>query len=149
MTIARYPSVLFEMIVYRQFPKVLGALFQGNRLFNVLEPVIDAPEIESSVLTQVANNDLQIRFAIEHAICDQANKLQIDIFTKTEWRANEKLAVNIELLVDNVCGRLRVGVERNIGFLADLTVYIVLGCRRTGASRHWAPHAGRCMLVQH
>jgi len=58
-------------------------------LLNIFEPVVDAPEVEGDVLTQVTNDDLELGEAVEDAVGDHTEEMQRYAVGEAEGRSNE------------------------------------------------------------
>lgn len=121
MTTRSDPDVLVEV-----FPDRLLAV-QTKRLLDILEPVVDAPEIKGNVLAQVAQDDLQLGVTVEYAIGDHAQDMKGDTLREGERWADEPLAVFPELLKNGACGIARVQVEGHVQFCASLPEDIPFG----------------------
>lgn len=121
-----HPDVLFEVVVdcLLAVPNVTLLLSDGP--LDILEPVVDAPEVKGDVLAKVAHDDLGLRMAVEHAIDDEAHQVQADGVGEGQWRANERLALRVELVEDDISGRSGVDVQGNVKLREDLPEGVVL-----------------------
>lgn len=72
------PDVLLEVVVDGLLGEAVVPLLDGERALDVLEPVVDAPEVEGQVLAQVADDDLEVGVAVEDAVGDHAHQVQAD-----------------------------------------------------------------------
>ncbi len=79
------PDVLLEVLVDR----LLAGLVKPERLLDVLQPMVDAPEIERDVLAQMSDDDLDTGKAIEDAVGHETEEVQADIICKGKWGSNE------------------------------------------------------------
>lgn len=117
----RDPDVLVEVLADR----LLAA--QPQRLLDVLEPVVDAPQVEGDVLAQVAQDDLQRRVAVEDAVGHHAEHVQADALGKGQRRADEPLPVLPQLLEDGARRVARVQVEGHVQLRAGPPEDVPLG----------------------
>lgn len=115
------PDVLVEVLPDR----LLAA--QPQRLLDVLEPVVDAPQVEGDVLAQVAQDDLQRRVAVEDAVGHHAQDVQADALGERERRADEPLPVLPELLEDGARRVPGVQVEGDVELRAGPPEDVPLG----------------------
>lgn len=120
------PDVLLEVVVDGLLAVPVVALLLGDGPLDVLEPVVDAPEVERDVLSQVAHDDLGLGVAVEHAVDDEAHQVQADGVGEGQGRADEGLALRIELVEDDVRGRGRVDIQRDVELGQDLPEGVVL-----------------------
>lgn len=117
----RDPDVLIEILANR----LLAA--QAKRLLDVLEPVVDAPQVKGDMLTQMAQNNLQLGVAIKGAVGHHAEHMQADALGKGQRWAHEPLAVLPQLLKDAACGVARVQVKGNVELRACLPKDVPFG----------------------
>lgn len=120
------PDVLLEVVVDGLLAVPSIALLLGDGPLDVLEPVVDAPEVEGDVLAQVAHDDLRLGVAVEDAVDDEAHQVQADGVGEGQRRADEGLALRVELVEDDVRGRGRVNVKRHVELRQDLPEGVVL-----------------------
>lgn len=120
------PDVLPEVVVDGLLAVPIVALLLGDGPLDVLEPVVDAPEVERDVLAQVAHDDLGPGVAVEHAVDDEAHQVQADGVGEGQRGADEGLALRVELVEDDVRGGRRVDVQRDVEVRQDLPEGVVL-----------------------
>jgi hypothetical protein len=96
---------------------LLARLLQAERFLDVLEPVVDPPEVEGDVLAQVADDDLELGEAVEEAVGYHSEEVQTDALGETEGRTDQPFAVCPQLVVDASCGVPWVKVEGDVEFL--------------------------------
>jgi hypothetical protein len=107
------PDVLRKVLSDR----LLTRLLQAERFLDVLEPVVDPPEVEGNVLAQVADDDLELGEAVEEAVGHHSEEVQTDALGETEGRTDQPFAVCPQLIV-YASGRVPwVQVEGDIEFL--------------------------------
>lgn len=87
---------------------------QAKRLLDVLEPVVDAPDVKGQVLAQVTEDDLQLWVTVEDAVGHHAECVEADTLGEAQRRTDEPGSLGPELLVDGACGVSRVEVEGDV-----------------------------------
>ena len=85
------PDVLLEVLVDR----LLAGLVQSKRLLNVLQPMVDAPQIERDVLAEMSDDYLDTGIAIKDAVGHKTEEVQADIICKGKWGSNKIFALLI------------------------------------------------------
>ncbi|KAJ0158904.1 Positive regulator of purine utilization [Colletotrichum tanaceti] len=128
----RDPDVAAEVVVdgllaHAAAAPVAVALGLGDGLLDVLEPVVDAPKVKGELLAQVADDDLEAREAVEDAVGDEAHEVQADAVGEGQRRADEVLALGVELVQDDVGGPRRVDVDGHVEVADDAPEGVVLG----------------------
>lgn len=106
---------------------VLVPLLQRNGPLDIFNPVVDAPKVKGDVLAEVTHNDLQLGKAVKDTVDDQSEQMQVDTIGKRKRRADQELALRIQLVVDDILGRGRVDVQRDVQLLQHLPEHIVRG----------------------
>jgi len=107
------PDVLRKVISN----SLLARLLQAEGFLDVLEPVIDPPEVEGDVLAQVADDNLELGKAVEDAVGHHAEQVQADALGEAEGRSDQPFAVRPEFVVDGAGGVSWVEVEGDVEFL--------------------------------
>lgn len=120
------PDVLLEVVVDGFLAIPVVALLLGDGPLDVLKPVVDAPEVKRDVLAQMAHDDLRLGVAVENTVDDEAHQVQADCVGEGQGRADEGLALRVELVEDDVRGGGRVYVQRDVELLEDVPEGVVL-----------------------
>lgn len=63
------PDILLEVVIDSLLAHDIPS-FLSDRFLHILEPVVNAPEVERDVLAIMADNDLRCREAVEDAVRD-------------------------------------------------------------------------------
>lgn len=74
----------------------------------------------------MAHNDLCLGVTVKHAVDDKPHQVQTDGVGERKRRADEGLALRIQLVEDDVRGGGRVDVQRDVEFLEDVPEGVVL-----------------------
>lgn len=69
------PYIVVEIVIKVLLYEDVSGLFDKWSLY-VVQPMIDAPEIEGDVFSQVADGDFELRKAIEDAVGDHTEEMQ-------------------------------------------------------------------------
>lgn len=120
------PDVLLKVVVDGLLAVPVVTLLLSDGPLDVLEPVVDAPEVKGDVLAQVAHDDLGLGMAVEDAVDDEAHQVQADGVGEGQGRADEGLALGVELVEDDVGGGGGVDVQRDVELLQDVPEGVVL-----------------------
>lgn len=119
---SRDPNILLEVFM----DGLLASLVQSQRLFDVLKPMIDTPEIKRNVLTQMPNDDLHFGEAIKDTVGHKAEQMQTDVICERERGSDEVPALCILQVIENSLRCRRVKVDRHIKLLYDSPEVVVL-----------------------
>lgn len=96
-------------------------------LLEILEPVVDAPEVEGEVLAHVTDDNLEVGEAVEDAVGDEAHEVEVDAVGEGERGPDEVLALGVQLVVDDVGGGGETNVHWDIEVGDDLPEGVKLG----------------------
>jgi hypothetical protein len=109
---------------------LLARLLQAEWFLDILEPVVDPPEVEGNVLAQVADDDLELGEAVEEAVGHHSEEVQTDALGEAEGRADQPFPVCPKLVMDAAGGISGVEIEGDVEFLdcgpEDIPVCVVV-----------------------
>lgn len=119
-------DVVLEVVVDIFLAKDISCLLR-KRAFDILKPVVDAPEIVGDVLAEMTDDDLELREAVKDTVGHDAEKMQRYCVRKAKRWADEVLAILVECLVTVSNRRSWVDVDRNVKLLSDCPESVVSG----------------------
>jgi len=118
------PDVVIEVVVEGALANDIASL-GGEWLLNILEPVVGTPEVEGDMLAKMADNDLQLREAVEDTVGDDTEKVKRYGIGEGERGTNEVLALCVLLCELLTLWSGWVDVDGYIQLLDDLPEGIV------------------------